>query len=87
MAEVLLQQGYASDALRIYRELARRAPHDHGLQSRIAEAEKAAEGLSAPKPSYSARETNRRSVHDFFQAMLAARPRVDGRRTDQLQHG
>jgi tetratricopeptide (TPR) repeat protein len=78
MAEVLLQQGYASDSLRIYRELARRAPHDDALQSRMAEAEKAAERLSAPKPSYSAREGNRRSVHDFFQAMLAARPRVDG---------
>jgi tetratricopeptide (TPR) repeat protein len=78
MAEVLLQQGYGADALRIYRELARRAPHDPALQSRIAEAEKTAEGLSAPKPSYSARETNRRSVHDYFQAMLSARPRADG---------
>ncbi|HUQ15565.1 MAG TPA: hypothetical protein VM094_05885, partial [Gemmatimonadales bacterium] len=39
---------------------------------------KAAEKLSAPKPSYSAREGNRRSVHAFFQAMLAARPRVHG---------
>jgi tetratricopeptide (TPR) repeat protein len=78
MAEVLLQQGYASDALRIYKELTRRAPHDDALRSRMAGAEKYAERLSAPKPSYSAREGNRRSVHDFFQAMLAARTRVDG---------
>jgi tetratricopeptide (TPR) repeat protein len=87
MAEVLLQQGYASDALRIYRELARRSPQDNSLQSRIVEAERTAEGLSAPKPSYSARETQGRSVQEFFQTLLAAHPLREGGWTGSASAG
>jgi tetratricopeptide (TPR) repeat protein len=71
MAEVLLQQGHAADALRVYRELARRSG-DPRLQQRVAELESAP--LAAPRVvRYSAAETGGRSVGDTLRAILAAR--------------
>jgi hypothetical protein len=70
MAEVLLQQGHAAEALGVYRELASRSG-DPRLQQRVAELEAAAQ--PAPRPvRYSAAETGGRSVGDTLRAILAA---------------
>jgi tetratricopeptide (TPR) repeat protein len=74
MAEVLVQQGHAADALRIYRELARRSPEDARLRARIEELEATVARVAALRPSYSTRDTHGQSVVSFFQGLLAARP-------------
>jgi tetratricopeptide (TPR) repeat protein len=73
MAEVLAEQGHSADALRVYRELARKNGGDSRLESRIRELE-AALAVEPPKrQSYLARDTNGQSVATFFRALLAAR--------------
>jgi tetratricopeptide (TPR) repeat protein len=74
MAEVLARQGYAGDALRVYRELARRNGGDPRLESRIRELETAMARQPTKQHSYLARDTSGRSVAAFFHALLAARP-------------
>jgi len=69
MAEVLLQQGHAAEALGVYRELANRSG-DPRLQQRVADLES-----TQPAPlmaRYSAKETGGRSVADTLRAMLGA---------------
>ncbi|HVL18805.1 MAG TPA: tetratricopeptide repeat protein [Gemmatimonadales bacterium] len=70
MAEVLLQQGHAAEALGVYRELASRSG-DPRLQQRVADLESA----QAPPPvtKYSAGDTGGRSVGDSLREILAAR--------------
>ncbi len=70
MAEVLLQQGHAAEALGVYRELASRSG-DPRLQQRVADLESA----QAPPPvtKYSAADTGGRSVGDSLREILAAR--------------
>ncbi len=70
MAEVLLQQGHATEALRVYRALANRSG-DPRLHQRVAELESA----QAPPPvtKYSAADTGGRSVGDTLRDMLAQR--------------
>jgi tetratricopeptide (TPR) repeat protein len=71
MAEVLLNQGHPSEALRVYRELENRSTGDTRLRQKIAE-------LEAQTPpvrrAYSAGETKGRPVREFLRDMLAARP-------------
>jgi tetratricopeptide (TPR) repeat protein len=73
MADVLMQQGHSAEALRVYRELARRDGGDGRLRSRIQELEAAVERQSARPPSYVAADTKGQSVAAFFQALIAAR--------------
>ena len=73
MAEVLAQQGHPGDALRVYRELARRSGGDAQLESRMRELE-AALTQQQERQSYLARDTNGQSVGAFFSTLLAARP-------------
>ncbi len=73
MADVLMQQGHSADALRVYRELARRDGSDSRLHSRIRELEAALERQSAKPASYVAADTKGQSVAAFFQALIAAR--------------
>ncbi len=70
MAEVLLQQGHAAEALGVYRELASRSG-DPRLQQRVADLESA----QAPPPvtKYHAADTGGRSVGDSLREILAAR--------------
>ena len=70
MAEVLLQQGHAAEALGVYRELASRSG-DPRLQQRVADLESG----QAPPPvtKYSAADTGGRSVGDSLREILAAR--------------
>jgi hypothetical protein len=70
MAEVLLQQGHASEALGVYRELASRSG-DPRLHQRVADLESA----QAPPPvtKYAAADTGGRSVGDSLRDILAAR--------------
>jgi tetratricopeptide (TPR) repeat protein len=70
MADVLLQQGHAAEALRVYRELASRSA-DPRLHQRVAELESA----QAPPPvtRYAAADTGGRSVGDTLREILAAR--------------
>jgi hypothetical protein len=70
MAEVLLQQGHAAEALGVYRELASRSG-DPRLQQRVADLE--SRQPAPPVVRYSARETGGRSVGDALRAILAAR--------------
>jgi len=70
MAEVLLQQGHAVEALDVYRELANRSG-DPRHQQRVADLES-----SQPAPRmarFSAAETGGRSVGDMLRGILAAR--------------
>jgi tetratricopeptide (TPR) repeat protein len=71
MAEVLLQQGHAAEALGVYRELASRSG-DPRLQQRVADLESTRP--APPVVRYSARETGGRSVGDALRAILGARP-------------
>jgi tetratricopeptide (TPR) repeat protein len=69
MAEVLLHQGHAAEALAVYRELANRSG-DPRLQQRVAELESA-----RPAPlvvRYSAKDTGGRSVAETLRAILGA---------------
>jgi len=75
MAELLLRQGYPTEALRVYRDLRNRNPDDEGVRQKVAELERSVEGEPAPRPAYSARVTNGQSVGDFLRGMLAARLR------------
>jgi hypothetical protein len=70
MAEVLLQQGHAAEALGVYRELASRSG-DARLQQRVADLESAQ--AAPPVTKYSARDTGGRSVGDSLREILAAR--------------
>jgi tetratricopeptide (TPR) repeat protein len=70
MAEVLLQQGHAAEALRVYRELATRSG-DPRLQQRVADLEAARQ--PPPTVRYSAAETGGQSVGDTLRGILAAR--------------
>jgi tetratricopeptide (TPR) repeat protein len=70
MAEVLLQQGHAAEALGVYRELASRSG-DPRHQQKVADLESA---QPAPRLArYAAVDTGGRSVGDTLRAMLAAR--------------
>ena len=71
MAEVLLQQGHAAEALVVYRELASRSG-DPRLRQKIADLEAAQAPPRATR--YAAADTGGRSVTAFLQALLAARP-------------
>lgn len=75
MAELLLRQGYPTEALRVYRDLRNRNPDDEGVRQKVAELERTVEGEPAPRPAYSARVTHGQSVGDFLRGMLAARLR------------
>jgi tetratricopeptide (TPR) repeat protein len=70
MADVLLQQGHAAEALRVYRELASRSA-DPRLHQRVAELESAQ--APAPVTKYAAADTGGRSVGDALREILAAR--------------
>jgi hypothetical protein len=70
MADVLLQQGHAAEALRVYRELASRSA-DPRLHQRVAELESAQ--APAPVTKYAAADTGGRSVADTLREILAAR--------------
>jgi hypothetical protein len=70
MAEVLLQQGHAAEALGVYRELANRSG-DPRLQQRVADLESAQAPPQVTK--YSAADTGGRSVGDTLRDMLAQR--------------
>jgi hypothetical protein len=72
MAEVLLQQGHAAEALMVYRALASRSG-DPRLHQRVAALESSPSPAPRPLP-YSAAETGGRSVGDTLRAILAARP-------------
>ena len=81
MAQVLLNQGHSVEALEVYRELEVRNAGDHRLRQKIADLEEEggyppAEGgpPESARRQYSAGETGGRSVRDFFQGMLSARP-------------
>ena len=89
MAELLLQQGYAREALTMYRHLDARSPGDPRLQRRIGELEaatRAPEPASAApaapepaapepaRPAWSVTATHGRSVKELLRAILAARP-------------
>ena len=69
MAEVLLQQGHAAEALGVYRELAHRSG-DPRLQQRVADLESAQPASLVVR--YSAKDTGGRSVADSLRAMLGA---------------
>ena len=77
MAEVLLQQGHASEALRVYQELARRNGADARLESRILDLQAAMAQPAAKRPSYLAHDTQGQSVGAFFRGLLIARPPAD----------
>jgi hypothetical protein len=70
MADLLLQQGHAAEALRVYRELASRSA-DPRLHQRVAELESAQ--APPPVPKYAAADTGGRSVGDALREILAAR--------------
>ena len=70
MAEVLLQQGHAAEALGVYRELANRSG-DPRLQQRVADLESAQAPPQITK--YAAADTGGRSVGDTLRDMLAQR--------------
>ena len=74
MAEVLLQQGHAGEALRVYQELARQNGADARLESRIADLQSAMSQPPAKRPSYLAQDTKGQSVGAFFRGLLVARP-------------
>lgn len=72
MAEVLLDQGHPSEALRVYRELETRGTGELKFRDKIAELE-----AQAPAPvrrAYSAAETRGRPVRELLREILAARP-------------
>ncbi len=72
MAEVLLNQGHPSEALRVYRELDMRSTGDPRFREKIAELE-----AKTPPPArraYSVEETQGRPVRAFLRDLLAARP-------------
>jgi hypothetical protein len=73
MAELYARQGHTVEALKVYRALAERAPHDTRLRERIAELE-----IRTPQPqrrmTYVALETGGESVESFFRALADSRP-------------
>jgi len=74
MAEVLLEQGHAAEALRVYRELESRAAGDPRLLRKIVELETAEAAAPAPRRAYAARDTQGQAVGEFLRGVLAARP-------------
>jgi len=70
MAEVLLQQGHAAEALGVYRELASRSG-DPRHQQKVADLESTQP--APPLARYAAADTGGRSVGDTLRAILAAR--------------
>jgi hypothetical protein len=99
MGEVLLQQGYSEEALRVFRELARRNEGSPELEARIRELESGPVGQPPMRPSYLARDTHGQSVGAFFHALLSSRvpghtdpvtretSRVDGAASGSGQNG
>lgn len=73
MAELYARQGHTAEALKVYRALAEKAPHDARLRERIAELE-----VRTPQPqrrmTYVALETGGESVESFFRALADSRP-------------
>lgn len=69
MAELYIRQGHRSDAVRVYRELALRAPHDERLRARLQELEA---GSAAVGPTSAG--APRESVGGWLARVLAARP-------------
>ena len=74
MAEVLLQQGHAGEALRVYQELARQNGADPRLEARILDLQAAMAQSPAKRPSYLAHDTQGQSVGAFFRGLLISRP-------------
>ncbi len=74
MADVLLQQGHAAEALRVYQELARQNGADARLESRILDLQATLAQPPAKRPSYLAHDTQGQSVGAFFRGLLVARP-------------
>jgi tetratricopeptide (TPR) repeat protein len=86
MAELLLQQGHAVEALTVYRLLETRGGEPR-YREKIAQLERLTAPPASPEPpapaqavapgkAYSVQETRGRSVRSFLQAVLAARPPV-----------
>jgi tetratricopeptide (TPR) repeat protein len=73
MAELLLQQGHAGEALKVYRHLESRNPGDARFLETIARLERAAAD-SPPAPAYSVLVTHGESVQAFLRGVLASRP-------------
>jgi tetratricopeptide (TPR) repeat protein len=73
MAELLVQQGHVTEALRVYRALEVQLGSDPQIRRRIGELE------TAPSPpparqAFAAKDTHGQSVAEFFRGLLAARP-------------
>jgi len=77
MAELLLQQGHAAEALTVYRHLETRTGSER-FRAKIAELERGAvppaAAAPAPAPAYSVEQTHGQSVHAFLRGVLGARP-------------
>jgi hypothetical protein len=77
MAELLLQQGHAAEALTVYRHLETRTGGER-FRVKIAELERGAvppaAAAAAPAPAYSVEQTHGQSVHAFLRGVLGARP-------------
>jgi tetratricopeptide (TPR) repeat protein len=79
MAELLLDQGYRSEALTVYRHLERRSPGDPRLLGKIGELEDvmprpAPAEAEPPAPAWSVRVTGGRPAAAVLSAILTARP-------------
>ena len=72
MAEVLLDQGHQSEALRVYRELENRGTGEPKFAEKIAELE--AQVPAPARRAYSAAETRGRPIREMLREILAARP-------------
>jgi tetratricopeptide (TPR) repeat protein len=75
MAELLLQQGHAGEALKVYRHLESRSPGDARVQEKIAQVERAM-AQTPTRTAYSVQATHGQSVQAFMRGVLAARPRA-----------
>jgi tetratricopeptide (TPR) repeat protein len=74
MAELLVQQGHLTEALRVYRELEVRLGGDPRIRRRIGDLEATPSPPPAPRQAYAAKDTHGQSVAEFFRGLLAARP-------------
>jgi hypothetical protein len=74
MAELLVQQGHLTEALRAFRELEVRMGSDPRIRRRIDDLEVAPSPPAPPRQAYAAKDTHGQSVAEFFRSMLAARP-------------
>jgi hypothetical protein len=74
MAELLVQQGHLTEALRVYRELEVRLGSDPRIRQRIGDLEGAPPPPAVTRQAYAIKDTHGQSVAEFFRGMLAARP-------------